>query len=60
MIKMLIIVCLILIIIILNTYKEPNIYNKQLTDTEYINHMISHHEVAVYMSENHLHNTKTQ
>ena len=57
---MLIIVCLILIIIILNTYKEPNIYNKQLTDTEYINHMISHHEVAVYMSENHLHNTKTQ
>ena len=58
MIKMLIIVCLILIIIILNTYKEPNICNKQLTDTEYINHMISHHEVAVYMSENHLHNTK--
>ena len=58
MVKMLIIVCLILIVIILNTYKEPNICNKQLTDTEYINHMISHHEVAVYMSENHLHNTK--
>ena len=44
--------------IILNTHKETNICNKQLTDTEYINHMITHHEVAVYMSENHLHNTK--
>ena len=42
----------------LNTYKETNICNKQLTDTEYINHMITHHEVAVYMSEHHLHNTK--
>ena len=30
----------------------------QLTDDEYINHMITHHEVAVYMSVNHLQNTK--
>jgi uncharacterized protein (DUF305 family) len=57
-----IIVLIILIGIILNTRNktniEPNICNKQLTDAEYINHMITHHEVAVYMSENHLHNTK--
>ena len=32
--------------------------NHDLTDDEYIDHMITHHEVAVYMSENHLHNTK--
>ena len=32
--------------------------NQKLTDIEYINHMITHHEVAVYMSETHLHNTK--
>lgn len=44
--------------IILNTNNETNICNKQLTDNEYINHMIKHHEVAVYMSESHLHNTK--
>ena len=44
--------------IFLNTNKKINICNKQLTDDEYINHMIEHHEVAVYMSENHLHNTK--
>jgi uncharacterized protein (DUF305 family) len=44
--------------IFLNTHKKINICNKQLTDDEYINHMIEHHEVAVYMSENHLHNTK--
>ena len=31
--------------------------NQDLTDDEYINHMITHHEVAVYMSEKHLHNT---
>ena len=35
-----------------------NICDKQLTDNEYITHMITHHEVAVYMSENHLHTTK--
>ena len=59
MIKILIIIFLIiLVIIILNGNKETNICNKQLTDTEYINHMITHHEVAVYMSENHLQNTK--
>lgn len=44
--------------IFLNTNKKINICNKQLTDDEYINHMIEHHKVAVYMSENHLHNTK--
>jgi uncharacterized protein (DUF305 family) len=32
--------------------------NEDLTEDEYINHMITHHEVAVYMSEKHLHNTK--
>ena len=53
-----IILFIILIGIILHPNKELNICNKQLTDTEYINHMITHHEVAVYMSENHLHNTK--
>ena len=30
--------------------------NQELTDDEYINHMITHHEVAVYMSESHLKN----
>ena len=40
------------------SYSETNICNKQLTDNEYINHMIKHHEVAVYMSETHLDNTK--
>ena len=42
-------------------YKENfitnNPCNQKLTDDEYINHMIQHHEVAVYMSENQLHNT---
>lgn len=49
-----------LLIIIFNIPKksESTICNKQLTDTEYINHMIDHHEVAVHMSEIHLHNTK--
>ena len=53
-----IILFIILIVIILHPNKETNICNKQLTDTEYINHMITHHEVAVFMSERHLHNTK--
>ena len=42
-------------------YKEQSTNypcNHDLTDDEYIDHMITHHEVAVYMSENHLHNTK--
>ena len=47
-----------MIVLIIQPNKEINICNKQLTDTEFINHMITHHEVAVYMSENHLHNTK--
>jgi len=63
MIKILFIIPFIILFIILiginlNTNKETNICNRQLTDAEYINHMIPHHEVAVYMSENHLHNTK--
>jgi len=63
MIKILFIIPFIIFFIILiginlKTYEETNICNKQLSDTEYINHMIPHHEVAVYMSEHHLHNTK--
>ena len=59
MIKLLFIILLIIIIIIiLNKYKKSNICNKQLTDIEYINHMITHHQVAVDMSKIHLHNTK--
>ena len=59
MIKILFTILLtILIGLILNAQKETTICNKQLTDNEYINHMITHHEVAVYMSETHLHNTK--
>jgi uncharacterized protein (DUF305 family) len=60
MIKILYIILFTLLMIglISNTPEETNICNKQLTDTEYINHMITHHEVAVYMSEKHLNNTK--
>ena len=53
-----IILFIILIGVILYTHKETNICSEQLTDIQYINHMITHHEVAVYMSEHHLHNTK--
>ena len=53
-----IILFIILIGIILYSNQETTICTKQLTDTEYINHMITHHEVAVYMSEDHMHNTK--
>lgn len=51
---------IVILIIIFNIPKksEPTICNKQLSDTEYINHMIAHHEVAVHMSETQLHNTK--
>ena len=59
------ILCIIIIICILFTIrdKEPfttnnNPCNQELTDEEYINHMIPHHEVGVYMSEQHLHNTR--
>ena len=40
-----------------NMRKESTICNKPLTDDEYLDHMITHHEVAVYMSENQIHNT---
>jgi hypothetical protein len=56
----LIITCILFLFTI--KYKEPftSTYpcNQDLTDEKYIDHMISHHEVAVYMSENQLHNTK--
>ena len=57
------ILCILIIICIYFTikYKEPfTTYpcNQELTDDEYIDHMITHHEVAVYMSESHLHHTK--
>ena len=38
------------------TIKNP--CNQKLTEDEYKDYMITHHEVAVYMSEMHLHNTK--
>ena len=47
---------IVLIGTILYSNTETTICNKQLTDNEFIDHMITHHEVAVYMSENHLHN----
>lgn len=49
---------IVLIVIILHSNTGTTICNKQLTDNEFIDHMITHHEVAVYMSEKHLHNTK--
>jgi uncharacterized protein (DUF305 family) len=57
------IVCILILICIFFTikYKEPfttNPCNQELTDDEYIDHMITHHEVAVYMSQSHLHHTK--
>ena len=41
-----------------NNFTAKTICNQELTDSEYIDHMITHHEVAVSMSESHLHNTK--
>jgi len=38
-------------------FKKVNQCNKELTDEEFLHHMIKHHEVAVYMSEQHLNNT---
>lgn len=62
---LIIIILLIIIIIINSIYLKCNESftanypcKQELTDDEYINHMIKHHEVAVYMSEKHLHNTK--
>ena len=60
-----IILCILIIICILFTMRDKEPFtgnnspcNQELTDEEYINHMIPHHEVAVYMSEQHLHNTR--
>jgi len=56
MIKILYVI--IFIIIILNASKKnTNICNKQITDNEYLMHMITHHNMAVYISEKHLNNT---
>jgi len=41
-----------------NNFATKTICNQELTDSEYIDHMITHHEVAVSMSKSHLHNTK--
>ncbi len=58
--SILIIICILFLFTI--KYKEPFTTNypcnQELTDDEYIDHMSTHHEVAVYMSESHLHNTK--
>ena len=37
--------------------KQSTICNKSLSDNEYLKHMITHHQVAVDMSEKHLNNT---
>lgn len=62
-IKLLFIIILlfILLFILVKNYNinrnNHNICNKNLTDKEFLLHMIEHHEVAVYMSEQHLNNT---
>lgn len=62
MLKHIILCILVLCILIMCifTYNRFTNYpcSQELTDDEYIHHMIMHHEVAVYMSEHHLHNTK--
>jgi uncharacterized protein (DUF305 family) len=55
---MLTLLIILFLIIVIGLNLNTTICNKQLTDKEYINHMIKHHEVAVYMSEMHMHNTK--
>jgi hypothetical protein len=56
------IVILFIILLFVIQYNKPSNKNypcnQELTDEQYIHHMITHHEVAVYMSEIHLHNTK--
>ena len=63
-IKILYIIIIIFILLAIH-YKERNNENddnypcnQELTDDEYIKHMIRHHEVAVLMSESQLHNSK--
>jgi len=53
-----IIICISIIFVIQEKLFTNYPCNKELTDDEYINHMIEHHQVAVDMSEIHLHNTK--
>jgi len=53
-----IIICISIVFIIQEKIFTNYPCNKKLTDNEYINHMIDHHQVAVDMSESHLHNTK--
>lgn len=53
-----IIICILIVFIIQEKLFTNYPCNKKLTDDEYINHMIDHHQVAVDMSESHLHNTK--
>jgi len=50
-------VVIIFIIGIVLYLTKPTICNKQLTDKDYLKHMITHHNVAVHMSEKHLDNT---
>lgn len=51
------IISIVSIVSIMNKSFMFNPCKDTLTDEEYIQHMIPHHEVAVYMSQNHLNNT---
>jgi len=53
-----IIICILIVFVIQEKLFTNYPCKKELTDDEYINHMIEHHQVAVDMSEIHLHNTK--
>ena len=62
---MFIVISLLIISILIITFlfnlvidKNKNICIDLLTDEEYLNHMIKHHEVAVYMSEEHLNTSR--
>ena len=55
---LILLIIFIIIVIIYFSINNKNLCNKELTDEEYLKHMISHHEVAVYMSEAHINHTK--
>ena len=62
---MFIVISLLIISILIITFlfilvidKNKNICIDLLTDEEYLSHMIKHHEVAVYMSEEHLNTSR--